>query len=69
MLQAAYTEAHSHKMSYKTWTTVLHQQTIFSIVLQGVANSESRFTFKDTADYGKQSDSGTFSVSTLYHLK
>jgi len=37
-------------------------------VSQGVANSESRFIFKDTVDYGKQSDGGTYSVSTLYHF-
>jgi hypothetical protein len=42
--------------------------TIFSIVLQGVANSESRFTFIDKGDYGKRSDGGTFSASTLYHF-
>jgi hypothetical protein len=37
-------------------------------VLQGVANSERRFIFKDTGDYGKQSDGGTFSASTFYHF-
>jgi hypothetical protein len=37
-------------------------------VLQGVANSESSFIFIDTGDYGKQSNGGTFSASTLYHF-
>jgi hypothetical protein len=40
----------------------------FSIVLQGVADSESIFIFIDIAAYGKQSDGGIFSASTLYHL-
>ena len=34
-------------------------------MLQDVADSESRL---DTGDYGQQSDSGTFSGSTLYHF-
>jgi hypothetical protein len=37
-------------------------------MLQGVANSESRFIFTDTGDYGKQSDGDTFSASTLHHF-
>ena len=40
----------------------------FLVVLQGVANSESRFIFIDIGAYGKQSDGGTFSGSTLYHF-
>jgi hypothetical protein len=40
----------------------------FSIVLQGVADFESRFIFIAGGDYGKQSDGGTFSTSTLYHF-
>jgi hypothetical protein len=40
---------------------------IFSLVLQGVADSESRCILKDIGAYGKQSD-GTFSASTLYHF-
>ena len=56
-------------MSYKSWVTVLQLQTIFfSIVLQGVADYESRFIFIDIGAYGKQSDGGTFSASTLYHF-
>ena len=41
---------------------------IFSVVLQSVADSESRFIVTDTSAFGKQSDSGTFSGSTLYHF-
>ena len=37
-------------------------------MLQGVANSESRFIFTDTGDYGKQSVGDIFSASTLYHF-
>jgi hypothetical protein len=54
-------------LSYKCWVTVLQLQ-FFSIVLQGVADSESRFIFTDKGVYGKQSDGGTFSASTLYHF-
>ena len=35
------------------------------MVLQGVANSEIRFIVIDIDSYGKQSDGGTFSGSTL----
>jgi hypothetical protein len=38
------------------------------MVLQGVADSESRFIFIDMGAYGKQNDGGTFSASTLYHF-
>ena len=55
-------------MSYKSWVTVLQLQTFFSVVLQGVADSESRFIFIDIGAYGKQSDGGTFSASTLYRF-
>jgi hypothetical protein len=54
-------------MSYKSRVTVSQLQKK-SIVLQGVADSESRFIFIDTGAYGKQSDGGTFSASTLYHF-
>ena len=54
-------------MSYKCWVTVLQLQ-FFPTVLQGVADSESRFIFIDIVAYGKQSDGGTFSASTLYHF-
>ena len=40
----------------------------FFTVLQVVADSESRFIFIDTGAYGKQSDGGTFSASSLYHF-
>jgi len=38
------------------------------VVLRGVADSESGFIFIDIGAYGKQSDGGTFSASTLYHF-
>jgi len=48
-------------MSYKSWVTVLWLQTIFfSVVLQGVADSESRFIFIDIGAYGQQSDGGRY---------
>jgi hypothetical protein len=53
-------------MSYKSWVTVLQLQ-FFSVVLQGVTDSESRFIFIDMAAYGLQSDGGMFSASALYH--
>jgi hypothetical protein len=40
----------------------------FSRVLQGVADSECRFVFMDVGAYGKQSDGGSFSASTLHHF-
>ena len=36
-------------------------------LLQGVAKYESSLIFIDIGAYGKQSDGGTFSASTLYH--
>jgi len=36
----------------------------FPLLLQGVADSESRLIFIDIGAYGKQSDGGTFSAST-----
>ncbi|GFG28573.1 hypothetical protein Cfor_11699 [Coptotermes formosanus] len=48
--------------------TVLQIQTVFSIVLEDIADSERRFIFIDVDTYGKQSDGGTFSASTLYHF-
>ena len=44
-----------------------YSYSFFSIVLQGVADSEGRFIFIDVCANGKQSDGGTFSASTLYH--
>jgi len=52
-------------MSYKSWITVLRLQTIFSVVSQDVADSESRL---DIGGYGQQSYGGTFTGSTLYHF-
>jgi hypothetical protein len=40
----------------------------FSVVLHGVADSESSFTLTDIGAFGKQSDCSTFSPSTLYHF-
>jgi len=37
-------------------------------VSQRVADSESKFIFKDKRSYGKQSDGGIFSASTLYYF-
>jgi len=51
-------------MSHKSWIAVLLLR-FFSVVLQGVANSEIRFIVIDIDSYGKQSDGGTFSGSTL----
>jgi hypothetical protein len=55
-------------MSYKSWITLLQLQKIFSLVLRGAADSESRFIFTDIDTYGKQNDGGTFSGSTFYHF-
>jgi len=49
-------------MLYKSWVTVLQLQ-LSPVVLQGVADSESRLIFMDIGAYGKQSDGGTFSAS------
>ena len=38
------------------------------LVLQGLADSESRLIFINIGAFGKQSDGGTFSGSTLYHF-
>jgi len=40
----------------------------FSVVLQDVADSESRFIFIDIGAYGKQSDGDILSASTLYQF-
>ena len=40
----------------------------FSVVLQGVADSESRFIFIDIGAFGKQMDGVTLSGSKLYHF-
>jgi len=43
-----------------------YKQFFFSVLLQGVADSESTFIFLDIGAYDKRSD--TFSASTLYHF-
>jgi len=55
-------------MPYKAGSLFYNYKPFFSIELQGVADSESRFTFIDTGAYGKQSGGGTFSASTLCHF-
>ena len=40
----------------------------FSIILEGVGDSEGRFISIYKGAFGKQSDGGTFSGSTLYHF-
>ena len=62
MLWAAQTEAHTKKAG----PLFYNNKPFFFIVLQGVANSESRIIFKHTVDYGKQSDGGTHSLLLLY---
>jgi hypothetical protein len=42
--------------------------TIFFVVSQCIANSESGFIFIGIGGYGKQSDGGTFSAFTLYYF-
>ena len=42
-------------MPYKSWVTVLQLQ-FFSVVLQGFADSESRFISIDIGAYGKEGD-------------
>ena len=41
---------------------------LFSVVLQGDADSASRFILIDVGAYIKQSDGGTFCGSILYHF-
>ena len=53
----------------QNWITLLRLQTnFFSLVLHGVADSESRSIFIDVVAYGKQSDGGTFCGSIVYHF-
>lgn len=40
----------------------------FSVVLQGVADADKKFITIEVGGRGKQSDGGTFSSSTLFHL-
>jgi len=47
---------------------LFYNYNFFSVVLQGLADSESRFIFINIGAFGKQSDGGTFSGSTLYHF-
>ena len=47
---------------------LFYNHNFFSVVLQGLADSESKFIFINIGAFGKQSDGGTFSGSTLYHF-
>ncbi|XP_031350493.1 protein ALP1-like [Photinus pyralis] len=53
--------AHSGSMFY-------NYKSYFSIVLQGLVDGHYRFISIDVGGYGKQSDGGTFSASTLSKL-
>ena len=55
-------------MSYKSCITLSQLPTIFFSILLGVADSESKLIFIGMGAFGKQSDGGTFSASTLYHF-
>ena len=52
------------KCPTKAGSLFYNYKQFFSVVLQGVADSESRFIFIDIGAYGKQSDGGIFSAST-----
>jgi hypothetical protein len=56
------------KCPTKAGSLFFNYKQFFSIVLQGVADSESRFIFINIGAYGKQSDCGKFSASTVYHF-
>jgi hypothetical protein len=58
----------SIKCPPKAGSLLYNYKQFFSVVLQGVADSECRFIFIDVGAYGKQSDGGTFSASTLYSI-
>lgn len=49
----------------KSGTMFYNYKNFFSIVLQTVADHRCRFIFVDVGGYGKQSDGGTFSASSL----
>lgn len=53
------------KCPKQSGTTYFNYKKFFSIVLQAVADYRCRFIFVDVGGYGKQSDGGTFSASTL----
>jgi len=55
----------SFKCPTKAGSLFYNYKLFFSLVLQDVADSESR---SDIGAYGQQSDGGTFSGSTLYHF-
>jgi len=52
----------------KSGSLFYNYKQFFYVVLQGLADSESRFIFMNIGAFGKQSDGGTFSGSTLYHF-
>jgi len=56
------------KCPTKAGSPFYNYKQFFPLVLQGVADSESRLIFIDIGAYGKQSDGGTFSASTLCHF-
>lgn len=53
--------AHSGTMYY-------NYKHFFSVVLQGVADSNYRFTTVEVGGFGKQNDSGTFRTSEIYSM-
>jgi len=58
----------SIKCSTKAGSPFYNYKQFVSAILQGVADSESKFILTDVGAYGKQSDGGTFPGSILYHF-
>ena len=56
------------KCPTKAGSLFCNYKQFFSVVLQGVAHSESTFIFIDIGAYGKQSVGCTFPASTLQHF-
>ena len=66
LLSAAWMEMHiSIKYSKIAGSLFYNYKQIYSAVLQGVADSESKFILTNVGAYGKQSDGGTFPGSIL----